>query len=70
MKYTYKDMPDKTKEGILQEVDEGLLTAAVYEYTTNGIPLEMFNDRMKDWSRADQLFYYMRFRNEHPKLFK
>lgn len=62
-------MPDKTTEGVERELLEGLTIAAVYFYQTFGVPLEIFNDYFKEHNRAEQLLWYMNFRNKYPKLF-
>lgn len=72
MQYKYQDFKDKTKEGVEKELQQGLTTIAVYFSQSKGIPLEIFNDWIttKINNRAEQLHFYMRFRNQHPNLFK
>ncbi len=71
MRYTYKDMPDKSKEGILEEARNGLATAAFWFQTTQGIPVEIFKEWLHEKcpTAADSLHFYMNFRNQHPELF-
>ena len=68
-KYTYKDMPDKSKGGIRKEVSKGLTTIAFYLATTRGIPLENSEDYFNNKNLVLQLAWYMDFRNKHPELF-
>jgi hypothetical protein len=70
MKYRYENMPDKTKSGIIREVERGLVTAAVYFESTLGVPHEIFQDWIERMSLLEQIAWYMNFRNQHPKLFK
>lgn len=72
MKYTYEDFKDKTKEGIDKELGEGLAVAAFYFYQTLGVPVEIFNDWIttKLHNKAEQLLWYMNFRNDNLKLFR
>ena len=69
--YDYKNIPDKSKEGLEKELKNGLTIAAVFFHTTLGVPLEMFNLwlRTKLKNRAEQWLWYMKFRNEHPELY-
>lgn len=70
--YTYNDMPDKTADGILKEVAQGIPKIAVWFQTTQGIPWEMFRDDMVEKhlvTNVDKLNFYMSFRNKHPEVF-
>lgn len=70
--YTYKDMPDKTLNGIKQEASKGLAIMAAYFVTTKGLPLDMIQEELRErcHTAADSINVYMGFRNEHPELFK
>ena len=68
-KYSFKDIKDKSKEGMDKELEEGLIKIAVYFNTTHGMPLDMFNDLQYGKNKAEQLMFYMNFRNSNPKLF-
>ena len=63
-------MKDKSVEGIKLELKEGLTKAAVFMQTTNGLPLEYFNDKLRKMDILQQLLFYMNFRNEHPDIFE
>ncbi len=70
--YTYKDVKDKTKEGMDKELSEGLGIIAAYFYRTHGLPLDMFKDMAETThlrSRSDQWAFYMSFRNTNPTVF-
>lgn len=69
--YGYKDMKDKTIEGIRNETKNGLLTMAFYMYQTRGFPIENFNNEIKrrNFNLDQQTLMYLHFRNENPKLF-
>ncbi len=71
MTYTYKDMPDKTKEGIKKETSLGLAVAAFYFETTLGIPQETFKSFLEEKCKSDaeKLLWYMNFRNDNPELY-
>jgi len=64
-------MPDKTKEGIREEVEKGLGKIASYFFQTYGMPLEVFKEEYESKCKngAESLLFYMNFRNEHPELF-
>jgi hypothetical protein len=70
--YKYKDIPDKTKEGLDRELEEGLTIIAIFFHNTLGVPIEVFKEdflpRLKN--KAEQMLFYMNFRNMHPELFK
>lgn len=70
--YTYKDIVDKSKDGIKKEVSMGLGKIAFYFLNVLGIPPEVFEDWVKEKTPtdADKLYFYMNFRNEYPDLFK
>ena len=46
--YTYKDMLDKSREGIRAEVSKGLGDVAFYYQTVLGFPLELIGRKMSD----------------------
>ncbi len=70
MKYTYENMPDKTKDGIRKEVEFGLGIIIAYFYSTKGIPVETQKSQFAKMSNEHKIFAYMNFRNQHPELFK
>lgn len=72
MKYTYNEIPDKSKEGIRQEVIRGLATIAFWFATTKGVDKETFLHWLEEKcpTQAHELLFYMDFRNEHSELFK
>jgi hypothetical protein len=69
-RYTYRDMEDKTREGIHAEVQRGLAVMAFYFITTKGIPKdivrEWFEETVEPLTNAAKIDAYMRFRNDHP----
>lgn len=67
--YSYKDIPDKTVDGIRREVSKGLAVIAVYFQTTFGFPFEVFKDKIDSMDDAKKTLFYMNFRNKHPELF-
>ena len=69
-KYSYKDFKDKTKEGIIKEVSEGIVKMAFFMEQTYGFPHEIFSEELKKLNDAQKLIMYMNFRNKHPKLFR
>lgn len=71
MKYTYNEMPDKSKQGIKNEVSKGLAIIAFYFQTVLGIPLDTFEDMLEKRCKndADKLFFYINFRNDKPEIF-
>lgn len=69
MSYSYKDMPDKTLDGVIQELQHGLSVIAAYFITTHGIPREVLEEKFDAMSNTDKLHFYMRFRNKNPDLF-
>jgi hypothetical protein len=70
MKYTFKDIKDKSKEGVHKEVEEGLAIIAVYFQESLGVNVEVFEEWIEKLpTNADIINFYMNFRNEHPKLF-
>jgi len=73
-RYTYADMPDKTKNGIYSEVKRGLALIAFHGITTLGIPKEMmqdyFSDTIDPLSNAEKMAIYFRYRNEYPSFFE
>ena len=72
MKYTYNDIKDKSREGLRNELQEGLNKICVYFKMTLGIPVEIFNDwlQTKTPTQADQWLFYLNFRNKYPNVFK
>lgn len=68
-KYTFNTLKDNTKMGVINELQNGLTTMAVYFATSHGLPLEIFNEQISKMSLIEQLDMYMRFRNENKKLF-
>ena len=68
--YKYENIADKTKQGILNELETGLAKMAIYFYTSYGIPPDIFNDKLKNMHIIEQLNAYMSFRNENPLLFR
>ncbi len=54
-----------------EELMRGLATIAVYFSTTHGIPLEIFNQLLENnfRNKAEQLRFYMHFRNNNEALF-
>ena len=69
MKYTYSDMKDKTKEGILNETKKGLGFIMFHMQTTQGMPheitAELFNEIRGD---GRKLLFYLDYRNKYPDL--
>lgn len=70
MKYTFNDMKDKSTEGIKKEMMEGLVKIAVFMETSMGFPHEIFIDKIESMSFAQQLIFYLSYRNRKPKIFK
>lgn len=72
MPYTYKDIKDKSIEGIKKETTEGLAKIGFYFFTTYGIPLNVFRDILSErfHTMVDEVHLYFRFRNDHPELFQ
>jgi hypothetical protein len=70
-KYTYKDIKDKTPQGLAEELIHGMTIASVYYYTNLGVPPEVFNEWITTIlkNRAEQWWWYMNFRNEHLDLY-
>ena len=68
--YKYQDMPNKSVEGIHNEVVGGLAKMAVFFETTYGLPHELFYDRCQKESLAMLTLAYLDFRNEHPELWQ
>lgn len=71
MKYTYDNMPDKSKEGVMDELGNGLAAIAFHYETVLGVPLEIFEDMLEEKcpTNAHKLRFYMRYRNEKPEIF-
>lgn len=69
MKYTYQDMPDKSKEGIRKETSRGLGTIAAFFLRTYGLPFDYFKTETNKLNDARKVLFYMNFRNKHPDLF-
>lgn len=72
MRYTYANMPNKTKEGIRTEVSRGLADIAFYALSQLGIPLELFEEmlEMNCPTNAHKLKFYMDMRNKNPQWFR
>ena len=70
IEYSYKDMPDKSNQGIRSEVEYGLGVMAAYFFITIGYPFDDFSDMVNKLSDEAKIFVYMTFRNKHPQLFK
>lgn len=71
MMYTYHDMKDKTKDGVLSEMARGLAKIGFYFETTLGVPFEFFCDWLDEYrpTNADRMHFYMKFRSNNPELF-
>ncbi len=71
MTYAYKDIPDKSKEGMDSELSNGMAAIAFYFQSVLGIPYDVFvEDFMpKIETKAQAWMVYMNFRNAHPTLF-
>lgn len=70
MRYTYKDIPDKSKEGMDKELKEGVIIAGVYMNQTLGLPIETFIEFFSNFeNKAQQWNFYMNFRNKYPKAY-
>lgn len=71
MKYTYQDIPDKSKEGIIKEVQMGLAKIAFHFVSVLGIPREVFDEMLKEKcpDNLSKLSFYLHYRNENPNLF-
>jgi len=69
--YKYENMPDKSKDGIRNEVSKGLGKIAFYFSQTYGMPIEIFKEIYEDKcdNGLKSLMFYMNFRNEHPEVF-
>ena len=70
-KYRFENMPDKTVDGVIKELRQGLTIAAVYFQSSLGFPLEYFNMELEKLGTIEkQLLFYMVFRNRYPKLYE
>lgn len=65
MKYTYNNFLDKSKEGVIKEVSNGLLRIGFYMYTTLGFPFDVFLDKINDLSLMEQISFYLYFKNNY-----
>ena len=69
-KYTYKDMVDGSKGGVIKELELGLPKAVFYFVNTLGLSQDEITDRINGMSILEQLSFYMKFRNKHPKVYE
>lgn len=71
MKYSYKDILDKSKEGMDKELEKGVIIAGVYMHQTLGFPIDVFSEIFNEFeNKGKQWEFYLNFRNKYPKAYE
>lgn len=68
-RYTFKDMPDQTTDGVKREINAGLAKIAFHMITSWGLPKELVQEELDAMTTPELMHFYMEFRTQYPSVF-